>query len=91
MLLGKYQKRGVSLLKCFENVVHILTETFSGPKVNFPFGPGGEIGRRTGLKILGPLPDVPVQVWPGAPQVFVDMNLSLTGMASEGHENGLHA
>ena len=27
----------------------------------------GEIGRRTGLKILGPLPDVPVQVRPRVP------------------------
>ncbi len=31
--------------------------------------PGGEIGRRTGLKILGPVTVVPVQVWPGAPQI----------------------
>ncbi len=30
--------------------------------------PGGEIGRRTGLKILGPVRVVPVQVWPGAPR-----------------------
>ena len=29
--------------------------------------PGGEIGRRTGLKILGLERVVPVQVWPGAP------------------------
>lgn len=34
--------------------------------------PGGEIGRRTGLKILGFVnTGVPVQVWPGAPIVTV--------------------
>ena len=30
-------------------------------------GPRGEIGRHTGLKILGPQKVVPVQVWPRAP------------------------
>ena len=35
--------------------------------------PGGEIGRRTGLKILGPEMVVPVQVWPGAPSLHLAM------------------
>ncbi len=33
---------------------------------------GGEIGRRTGLKILGPVRDVPVRFRSSAPSFFDD-------------------